>query len=874
MKKVLSIVLSIAMVVCLAPTMAFAATTSAQADAAYSDTKGTACEGAVNVLSALGVVDGFTDGTYKPEQVVTRAQMAKLIVTALGVADYASAKTSKFTDMSAATWAIPYVEYASNLNIVNGVGNNKFNPNGNVTYEQAATMIVRALGYTDKCNEMNGTWPAIYIQKATALGLFNDVTNKGATGATRGDLAIMLYNALTVDEVYADNDGTTQNKKGANGDYVTMMDTLNVNGSSTHKIVTDTDADTAVNSIAGYVGAAAEVIYNKDGDVLALSDIKTTFLSGEIKSNGKFEADNGTTYTIASDALKQYVVKNGKTDGTVEKADAVKLIKNNVIPADNNTGTLAYNSASNANNDYTIAATVSGKTITGIYSIATWKVSKNAKVDTSDLNQITKNQKLLGVKFDLNDDQEIDNGSFVLNGVDSLSDIKADDIVYVYAGNENTNNEITRVDVGTKTVTGKINKTTSDKVTIDGTAYKIADAKKSSLTPGEGDLEAGNEVTLRLDYDGKIYNVDLIDGTAGNFAVIVAKSGTCPAKANVSGTAKIELLTADGDKVFEIDGKKYIDNKSIGVANGSLTNENWTKIASGTIVKYSVNNSGLLTKLTEVVDDNDYTLTPSGDDTLKSGQISKAGIFDTHSIADSALIFAVPTKEENKNTKFNWEADTDKFSVVKKASVLDTSVKAAKYVVDDDTNKIICMIIDDNSTSDDQYGIATSVYNMDGSIGADFYIDSEKLTDKEVASGVDKRNIQNKENLALYKIKKTTSGDYEFELISTKDSDGTGLVKDYTKAANANKKVNVKNGYVEFVDTDANGDEISSTSEKINLYDKAIVYVYDKSDKEYSIGSTSDLTDDSVVSIKLYQTSNDSKDDFGGLVNYITIVME
>ena len=51
MKKVLSFVLSIAMVVCLMPTMAFAATTSAsQAAAAYSDTQGTACEGAVNVL--------------------------------------------------------------------------------------------------------------------------------------------------------------------------------------------------------------------------------------------------------------------------------------------------------------------------------------------------------------------------------------------------------------------------------------------------------------------------------------------------------------------------------------------------------------------------------------------------------------------------------------------------------------------------------------------------------------------------------------------------------------------------------------------------------------------------------------------------------
>ena len=161
MKKVLSIVLSIAMVVCLAPTMAFAATTSASSSAAYSDIEGTACEGAVNVLSALKVVDGFTDGTYKPEQTVTRAQMAKLIVTALGVADYATAKTSKYTDMGAATWAIPYVEYASNLNIVNGVGHGKFNPNGLVTYEQAATMIVRALGYTDQCKEMNGTWPAV-----------------------------------------------------------------------------------------------------------------------------------------------------------------------------------------------------------------------------------------------------------------------------------------------------------------------------------------------------------------------------------------------------------------------------------------------------------------------------------------------------------------------------------------------------------------------------------------------------------------------------------------------------------------------------------------------------------------------------------------
>ena len=60
MKKVLSIVLSLAMVVCMMPLTAFAASAS---NTTYSDIAGENCEGAVNVLTALGVVDGYEDGT-------------------------------------------------------------------------------------------------------------------------------------------------------------------------------------------------------------------------------------------------------------------------------------------------------------------------------------------------------------------------------------------------------------------------------------------------------------------------------------------------------------------------------------------------------------------------------------------------------------------------------------------------------------------------------------------------------------------------------------------------------------------------------------------------------------------------------------------
>ena len=211
MKKVLSIVLSLVMVLCMTPMMAFAST----GNAAYPDIDGEKCEGAVNVLSALGVIDGYEDGTYRPDTTISRAELTKIVVTALGVADYASATTSSYTDMANAQWAVPYVEYAKNLNLVEGYGNGKFGPSDPITYEQAATLIVRAIGYTTECNEMNGSWPAIYIQKATALGIFKNVEgSQYGTGATRGDVAVMLYNALDVPQVYADKDGATLNKRG------------------------------------------------------------------------------------------------------------------------------------------------------------------------------------------------------------------------------------------------------------------------------------------------------------------------------------------------------------------------------------------------------------------------------------------------------------------------------------------------------------------------------------------------------------------------------------------------------------------------------------------------------------------------------------
>ena len=120
MRKVLSFVLVLSLVLG-SFAMAFAATP------AVSDTAGKACEDAVNVLTELGIVKGYPDGSYKPENIVTRAEMAVIVISALGLKDYAVG-TSSFKDMAGYDWAQGYVAYAQSLGVINGYPDGTFKP--------------------------------------------------------------------------------------------------------------------------------------------------------------------------------------------------------------------------------------------------------------------------------------------------------------------------------------------------------------------------------------------------------------------------------------------------------------------------------------------------------------------------------------------------------------------------------------------------------------------------------------------------------------------------------------------------------------------------------------------------------------------------
>lgn len=816
MKKVLSIVLSLVMVLCMMPVMAFADSTNA----AYSDISGEKCEGAVNVLDALGVIDGYEDGTYRPDQVVTRAEMAKLIITALGMDSYATATTSSYSDMQNAQWAIPVVEYATNLGIVEGVGNGKFSPGNPVTYEQAVTMIVRALGYTTDCNEMNGTWPAIYVQKATALGLFRNVEgNQYGTGADRGDVAIMLYNALDLPQVYADKDGATLEKTGEDGMGVTMMNTLNKDGKSYYAVVTSEMADTALTNIREYIGAAAKVTVDKNDDVLAVGDIKTTFLTGKVSSDGKEFVVGDTEYSLSN---VKYVDINENTGGAkTESADADKILNNLTVAG---AGSLK------AKDKATIAAKVSGKTIKEIYSVATWEATDADMVSESQINTISSKKTLLGYDFALNDDREIDTTSFELIGVDSLDDIEKDDVVYVYTAGNDEDADITRVAVGQETVTGELTKITNkEKYTIDGTEYKLAANEVDGIESGSADysiandVKAGDSVTITLDAYGNIYKLE--PDSANRLYAAVLKTGSDKNAYNEI-TYSIQFLNAEGETVTANVDEDY--EADYVKAMGDTLNTPG-KVTAPTIVKYHLNSANEI----------DYIEKADATNSAVDKKVSSSGYYNGYELASNVVIFSFNGDDYGK---------ADNYTVVARENAIGKEFTAS-YALNSD-KKIALMIADDLVANDVIFGLVTGngVDNSD----AGYYVDVLTLDGETVSYNCSQKVSEG--ILAASEGGKNLMG---FKVSSNNEIKTGNYAKVETKTDFlGGDDVISQTGAVASI---ANG-RVTIGADSYAYTDSVVIYKYDADDKIYKTdGSISDITTDGKTTVAMFDiTGEDS----------------
>ncbi|WP_366514419.1 S-layer homology domain-containing protein [Paenibacillus sp.] len=101
--------------------------------------------GYIGALADKGVINGYADGSFKPNATITRAEMIAIIARVLDLNALAIDAPTKFSDVKSGNWAAEAIELASSAKLVNGLTASKFAPNGKSTRAEAVTIIIRAL---------------------------------------------------------------------------------------------------------------------------------------------------------------------------------------------------------------------------------------------------------------------------------------------------------------------------------------------------------------------------------------------------------------------------------------------------------------------------------------------------------------------------------------------------------------------------------------------------------------------------------------------------------------------------------------------------------------------------------------------------------
>ncbi len=165
-------------------------------------TAGTSVYKAVDVLNKLGVINGYDDGTFKPDNNVTRAEFTAMLLRTRGMGSLGSTSLENppFPDVVTpnVSWAIGNIRTAHSMGIINGYDDGTFKPTNNVSYEEAIKMIVCALGYGEMGSE-GAAWYSKYLTTAIQLGFTEGVKGVVGAPATRAMIAEMLYNCLEVE---------------------------------------------------------------------------------------------------------------------------------------------------------------------------------------------------------------------------------------------------------------------------------------------------------------------------------------------------------------------------------------------------------------------------------------------------------------------------------------------------------------------------------------------------------------------------------------------------------------------------------------------------------------------------------------------------
>ncbi len=612
------------------------------------DVIGTPYEEVVTLLGALNLMRGYPDGDFLPYEPISRAEFTAVAMRLLNY--NMSASTKSFMDVTTDHWAYNEIESAASLGIVNGVGEGLFKPDDVVTTTQVLKILCCVMGYGETA-EMMGGYPNGYWTIAQKIGLIKGVSIADGENITRGEIAMLVNNALECDIMvltsFGENVGGTAVKgetllteylgiykaegvvTGAGNSALTSV----VDELETNKVEIDgISYNTEIPGVDKYLGYMVDYYYEEDAS--SANDTVVAIIVQGSNNVTVIDAEN----LIRIDGNKLIYVTDDEKEKNLTLASDMDLVYNGVARTvyDKNTDLLPETgSVTLIDND-------------GNRSIDVYIVNK---IDNYVVNWVNANDKQIYVKngskvLNLDNEENVVTITHKSTGKSmALTEIKEWNILSVMESVNSSGVKQYRVIVSDDVVRGELEEISDDEVIVAGRSFKVA----SSFDITE--LELGAKGIFYIDAEGKLaaFNGDINPGEQYGFLRAFGSQ-----RENMKDRLVLRIFTKEGvfktlyaTDSFEINGKPCTTETA---ARSTLlaTGMNGTEAQA---IRFTVTGKGEVSDIVTTAGDlsKDYDAQAKTPASLSSGKgyyYTSSGTFDSRfSLNTDTVIIKLPTSD-------------------------------------------------------------------------------------------------------------------------------------------------------------------------------------------------------------------------------------
>ncbi len=584
-KKIIASVLTSAMTLSMAAT-AFAAVPSDVANTEY--------EEAAEVLSVLDIMVGDAEGTFRPDATMIRSEVAKVGVALSGLTDVANVNSSstKYTDVVKNHWATGFINVASDQGMIVGDPEGTFRPDDKISYDEAVTIMVRALGYEPQA-QAKGGFPTGYLVTARNIGLTKGVTNTEDNRITRGEVAQMAFNALTINMMEQTGFGSDVNYEVV--DKTLLEDKLDVEKVTAQVMAVGNASLDGTSSLSkDQILIGKEIYKTGSADVRQVLGFTVDAYVREERNGdevlllarpaeGKNEsvtvpAENIAKITNTEDEKELQYWEDLEKDNKTQKAPIEKNAK------------ILYNGKSGTSADFkeieSGSITLLDTESNGVYDVVFVNETVNYVVE-----EVVESSHKIVDKYGqktLVADPEDKNLTFVIveggHRVE-IKDLKEWDVLTATISKDG---ELVYIEVSRESVEGKITEKSDDSFFINGKGYKVAKNYPNTIK-----LE--DEGKFYLDIEGKIAAVDGETSLSSNYGYLVKADVT----SGMEEVLEMKIFNKSGETELLKSGNKIkvngVSGKTPDEALTALKGEGSS--ADGQLITFEKNADGKVTQI-------------------------------------------------------------------------------------------------------------------------------------------------------------------------------------------------------------------------------------------------------------------------------------